>query len=303
MDKYHEMVDGCKIRYRFYKATQESKAILLMVTGFRDYIEKYDPFIMRYNQMGFDVLAYDHRGQGLSDRLLEDRGRSYIESFDLFVKDLNQIMAELITDLNREHKPVIPIGHSMGSHIVLRYLHDCNPILKQAILMSPLIDIRFPHKSFKFFAKKATEIAMRMGRQMEHTPGADKVGTSQKRLANQYKLTHDKQRYLKDEKDYEDNPDLFLGWPTYGWLNAAFKSLDDIKQDHYLCDIQTPMTVIIAAKDRVVDSDAARRYFKDRENIDLHVIKDGYHELYRETDLYRDQLFEIIDATLEHICA
>ena len=70
---YMTMGDGTRIRYAFWPSLAKSRGIIVLVSGHRDYMEKYSAFISDFLNRGFAVYSFDNRGQGLSDRLHPNR--------------------------------------------------------------------------------------------------------------------------------------------------------------------------------------------------------------------------------------
>jgi len=68
-------------------------------------------------ERGFNVLVVDPRGQGLSDRILEDKLKSYIDDFQTYADDLAFAAQEFAPLLPKPH---IVMGHSMGGTIALQ---------------------------------------------------------------------------------------------------------------------------------------------------------------------------------------
>ena len=60
---------------------EHNKAILV-VNGRIECCSKYQELFYDLFQQGYDVYSYDHRGQGLSDRLIEDKQMGYVDEFD-----------------------------------------------------------------------------------------------------------------------------------------------------------------------------------------------------------------------------
>ena len=82
-----------------------------------------------------DVVTFDWRGQGLSDRILPNRYKGYVASYEDYLKDLTNFMDRHVSKSDR---PVVMLAHSMGGHIALRYLHDNPDRVEKAVLTSPL---------------------------------------------------------------------------------------------------------------------------------------------------------------------
>ena len=297
---YLTMQDGTKIRTASWPSQGNSRGIIVLVNGHREYMEKYSEFISEFLERDYAVYALDNRGQGLSDRVLTNRSKSHAEDFELFSNDLNEFISNsVMADSRAKELPIYLVAHSMGGHVSLRYLHDFPGAVSKAIIMAPMVGfnmgaaflnaiinpiIRFA--SFLGFEKKFA-----FGQANRHTKGHD--------LIRRTLLTHDRERYDTEVQIIEAKPDLYVGGATFGWLNTALNSIDEIHQPGYLNKISVPVMVVLAGDDHVVNSKASHALFSGHDNIDLVTLEGSRHEIYREIDIYRNQLWQKIDGFLE----
>jgi len=80
--------DAMKIRYARWKSkAYPVKGTVLLLHGRSEFIEKLFETVTALRNSGFDVLTFDWRGQGGSSRMLEDRARGYVDSFDQYTMD------------------------------------------------------------------------------------------------------------------------------------------------------------------------------------------------------------------------
>ncbi|WDV46564.1 lysophospholipase [Clostridiaceae bacterium M8S5] len=109
---------------------EEPIAILIIVHGFGEYLEKYDHVKDAFNNLGYGVCRFDIRGHGMSEG-----ERGHLELFDDFIKDTDDI----VDYIKREYEgiPIIMIGHSMGGLITALYgIKHGDKILGQVLLAS-----------------------------------------------------------------------------------------------------------------------------------------------------------------------
>jgi len=110
--------DGVRLRVMLATAvTDNPRGSIIFSPGRTEFIEKYFETTADLIKRGFNVLMVDPRGQGLSDRVLEDRLKSYIPNFQVYADDLAFAAEEFAPLLPRPH---IAMGHSMGGTIVLQ---------------------------------------------------------------------------------------------------------------------------------------------------------------------------------------
>lgn len=293
------MQDGTKIRTMAWPSKEGCRGIIVLVNGHREYMEKYYEFIDDFLNRDFAVYTLDNRGQGLSDRELSDRTKSYATNFDLFSSDLNEIMSNLVLkDSKSDDVPIYLLGHSMGGHICLRYLHDFPGIVSKTLVMAPMIEFNLGGKIAKTVLKGIIRAASFFGLGKNFAMGQGNLFSKEACLIRQKLLTHDDDRYAVEADIIKSNPELYVGGATFGWLDTAFDSIKKIKSPGYLKEISTPVMVVLAGADFVVNSQASHNVLSGYDNIELVVIEGARHEIYRESDIYRDQLWQKIDDFL-----
>lgn len=143
---------------------QESKANIVISHGMCEYSARYDEFAKFLNSQGYDVYAVDQPGHGLNVTAVEnpDLGLGVWPSsgFKLAIEYLNT----LITQVNLTMKPVILIGHSMGSIISQRYFQRFSQSIDGLVLVgstanqSSFVFARFISKIMNKFMKRANKV-------------------------------------------------------------------------------------------------------------------------------------------------
>src|SRR3546814_3946772 len=94
------------------------------------------------------------------------------------------------------------------------------------------------------------------------------------------------------------NPAHVLGGASWGWLDAAYRSIDALEAPGVAEGISVPVLLAASAGDRVVHTGRAVKLLK---RIPRHEIAlfDGAHELLRERDDVRRAIWERIDRFME----
>lgn len=99
----------------------EPKAVLQIVHGMVEHIERYDEFARRLTKKGYLVIGYDHLGHGKSVMQEDEYGYfSKEEGHNLLIKDIRRLYKK--TKKTYPELPYFLMGHSMGSFLVRRYL-------------------------------------------------------------------------------------------------------------------------------------------------------------------------------------
>ena len=267
------------LRYGIWHVPKEKrKGSILFLGGRSEFLEKYSETIGKLNQKGFDVYSFDWRGQGLSSRMLANRHKGFISSYDVYLDDLNLFFDKIVKPASIH--PLIIIAHSMGGHIALRFLFDHPEAVDMAVLTSPMIGI-FRSNLSRWLVKLITRVAVRTGFRHAYAIGAGDYADGK---FNGNDLTSDPGRFMDAIKAIEKNPDLALGGVTYGWLSATLASIDILNQPGYAAKITTPILMISAGEDKVVSIDAQKKICASLPNCRFVEIPGARHEIFKETD-------------------
>jgi len=287
-----ETHDGLKIRFDTYTCGAKTcRAVVVLLGGRSEFIEKYRETVDQLLLRGFDVVTFDWRGQGLSDRMLPNRHKGYVETYDDYLKDLTRFMDIYVPQ--KENRPVLILAHSMGGHIALRYLHDQPGRVVKAVLTSPLIDIAgsiMLNQALKIISK----IAVRSGCKKYYATWANDFDPSKKHFAGN-RLTRDPHRFQQMMQMIAQNPDVAIGGVTFGWLDATFNSIRHVMVDGYFESITTPVLMILAGGDEIVSVTAQKKACQRMPNCDLTVIPNALHELLIENDTVLSKFWERFD--------
>lgn len=284
--------DGLKIRFDSYACEAKiCRGIVVLLGGRSEFIEKYRETVDQLLVRKLDVVTFDWRGQGLSDRLLPNRYKGYVETYEDYLKDLTCFMDCHVP--RKADRPVMMLAHSMGGHIALRYLHDHPGRVAKAVLTSPLIDIA-GSAMLKQTLKMIAKIAAGSGFKKYYATRANDFDPSKKRFAGN-RLTRDPHRFQQTIQMIIDNPDVAIGGVTFGWLNATFNSIQHIMVGGYLESITTPVIMVSAGADEIVSVAAQKKICRRVPNCHLVVIPNALHELLIETDVVLEKFWEIFD--------
>ncbi|MGB1263860.1 MAG: alpha/beta fold hydrolase, partial [Cognaticolwellia sp.] len=91
------------------------KPYIVIVPGRSESYLKYQELVFDLDTHGFDSVIIDHRGQGLSTRLTKNRLQGYVEHFDDYARDLQQLLDKILPSTYPQHKQgAYMLAHSMG---------------------------------------------------------------------------------------------------------------------------------------------------------------------------------------------
>lgn len=292
-------VDNIRVNYaEFISSTKSERQCIIIVPGRSEGYLKYKELAYELDRQGYNSFIIDHRGQGLSQRLLPNKFKGYVASFDDYVTDLQQFVDTVVLP-KCEQKPYI-LAHSMGGLIAAHYMQKVPTAIQAAVLSSPMISInsggtpkwlvKFLIFIFEFFNQIISNEPWYFIGQGDVT--ADSYSTEN---FTSTKLMQSPLRYEQFISLYRSTPALQLGGATLHWLTESLTG--ETKAFEQIPALSTPTIILQAGADTVVDNDAQNDFCLALNKAHPQscpqgkpfVINDAKHELLFESDRYRDQ--------------
>ncbi len=286
--------DGIALRAASWTPAGAAAGTALVCTGRTEFIEKYFEFISELLQRGYAVVCFDWRGQGLSQRLLDDRTKGHVGRFADYGHDMDAVVDGPMAALP---KPWIVVGHSLGGHLALRHLARRPDDFSSAILSAPMLKV-WMHWSLRAIAGLLASSACLIGRGTGFTPG----GAGNDGLATPFednRVTTDPARYRRNNDIVRAEPLLALCGPTWWWLKEAFASMRMIRKRGFAAKIGCPLLIIGAAHDRIVHQGPDMTLIRQVKRGLFVLFSNAEHELIQERDDVRRVVWHAIDAFLE----
>jgi len=263
---------------------------LLFAGGRGDFIEKYLESYAHWHARGWNVTAFDWRGQGASRGDLVDGN---VASFDILIDDLAALIAEWAP---RSDGPHVAVAHSMGGHLLLRTLVERRPALDAAVLVAPMIRVNSAPLS-PGLATWITEFMCRVGRSAvpvwKASARPQPPGSRRQQI-----LTGSAELYADELWWWEQEPGFNLGGPSWGWMRAAFRSAATFRPAT-LAKVDLPVLLIGTDRDRLVSPEAIRDAARWLPHAELKMYPDAAHEILREADPVRLDALAAIDTFLD----
>lgn len=238
-------IENLTIRYVRFTSPQHKRVILLVPGRIESYV-KYPELAYDLFHCGFDVIIIDHRGQGRSDRLLDDTHRGHVVEFTHYVEDLETLYLKEIVGGHYQRR--FALAHSMGGAVLTLFLARQPQAFHAVALAAPMFGIALPlpewmaHRILDWAEKRPAlreGYALGTGRWRAHPFGINR-------------LTHSQERYRRSLRFYADDPAIRVGGPTYHWVREGIYAGRNIISK--AATITTPLLMLQAGDDRVVDN-------------------------------------------------
>jgi lysophospholipase len=270
------------------------KGVCVLLQGLGEFLEKYEEVAGELTARGFTVVGLDWRSQGASERGGRDNRMAHVADFDEYDQDFAILMQRLV---EADGLPVIALAHSMGAHILLRYLSAHKRTIHCAALTSPMLDIVTPN--YPPFLVTLCSFALNLfGASKKPLPGTaerDPLDVS----FEENLVTSDRRRYARTQEILKKQAFLRINGPTFGWLRAALRSMARVRSKSFADEIVTPLLVFGAGKDRIVKTPAIREYVHWLPKADYVEIADAEHEILMENDKTRAEFWRAFDTFID----
>jgi lysophospholipase len=269
---------GLRVAF-FTRVRPEHRKVLVVLPGRTEPARKYAEVLYDLRNDGFDLVILDHQGQGDSERLLADTQKGHVVRFDDYVRDLEQLMAEVVRPLGKD---VYVLAHSMGGTIAARYLNRNPGIVKKAVLAAPMLQINTdPYNETVARAYARLLVLLRKG--ATYAPGR---GPYVVVPFPENTVTHSEVRYEVEPALVEERPELAVGGPTARWVRESLKVTRHIDRAR----ITTPVLLLQAGEELVVVNDRQNSFCR-ASFCRMIRFPSAKHEILMETDAIRDRAF------------
>jgi lysophospholipase len=285
--------DKWTLRAARWSCGAECAGTIAILPGRAEFIEKYFEVIGELLSRNFDVAILDWRGQGNSGRLAGNPRKGHVRDFRAYERDLDALVEQVLEPYCRP--PWFALGHSMGGAIALAMAHAGRSPFARMVLTAPMINIyglRFA-ATVRFLAK--TLVILGQGRRF--VPGGGPIPYMSVNFEGNV-LTSDPRRHARGAAIIEAAPGLAIADPTIGWINAAFHLMRRFEDVEYPRRILTPVLIMAAGADRLVDSAAAEQFASRLKAGKCITLAHARHEILMERDCFRELFWAAFDAFL-----
>lgn len=271
-------------------APEHNKAIML-VTGRAEFYSRYQELVYDLFHHGYDVYSYDHIGQGLSDKLLDDSQRGHIDKFSDYVDDLDDYFSAV--RVIKPYQKFYAIAHSMGGGILAKLLLRKPESVDAAVFCAPMFGINM------LLPNNIADSILNFAERYPNVRDYYAIGTGKWRaLPFAINLmTQSKARYEYNVDFINANPELKVGGPTYHWVKESMEACERIQANAQYWSVKS---LIFQAEKEFLVSNKDQDRFVEAAGLKPEFINipSAKHELLFETDETRivvlDKIFNFL---------
>lgn len=283
--------DGVQIRAAIW-AQEAPKGTVLLLPGRTEYIEKYGRAARELQARGYATISVDWRGQGLADRKFDDRMTGHVADFAEFQADLDALVVFARTTGAPE--PYFLMAHSMGGCIALRALTRGLSV-QAAAFSAPMWGILMAAWM------RPVAVAISTASRWFNMDGRYAPGTGAKTYVIESPfvgntLTSDAEMWDYMRQQALAHPELSLGGPSLGWLNAALAECHALS---VMASPDYPAICALGTAEKIVDVAPihARMAVWPKGKLDLY--SGSEHEVIMERPATRTQFFDAATALFD----
>lgn len=281
--------DGMHLRYAVFGPAGPA-GWCLFLPGYTEFIEKHLETVGDLRARGFGVVVLDWRGQGLSARFLPDTSKGHIDSFETHLDDLDAVVADAGLP---EGAPLTVFGHSMGGHLAIWFCRRHPDRVARAVAIAPMIGVAALGRP----VGALLSVFCAVGLSGRYVFGGAPYGPQRQRFEGN-RLTSDRARFERVHRLIAANPALAVSDPTFGWVRAAWRSIQFTHGAGWFESIRMPILVALAEDDRIVDNAATERAILRLPAVTELRIPAARHEILGETDAIRATFWAAADRFL-----
>jgi lysophospholipase len=269
--------NGALIRYKVFAQKNAAEGIVIS-NGYHEDMGLYAELIFDLFQAGYSVYILDHRGQGLSDRLITKHDRGYIDEFKWMVRDLHSFVNNVVA--KNQNTKLHLLSHSMGGAIAALYLETYKKNFVSAVFSAPMLKIN-TGKWNEVAALEYSRVQCLIGHCDEFAQ--DPVDPLTVSLENN-ELTYSAARYkIRTDRFLEEPPGRFFA-PSYGWIKEAIAGSRAARM--HPRNIHIPILILQATDDTIVIDGPQNKFCSQVQSCELVSFK-SKHSIFIGADSSR----------------
>lgn len=284
--------DGFDVAYAAFTDSDNEGKLIISVGRTESWV-KYCEVVYDLQGLGMDIWVIDHRGQGLSERLLSDGDKGYVRDFSDYVDDLETFIEDIVGA--SEDEDVFVLGHSLGGTIATQLAATHEDLIDGLILSAPMFGLNtspYPESVSYWLAWAADWWGYGASYALGRGPYTDFSFADNG-------VTSSEGRYTAHRDQRITWPALQLGGPTWSFLYESMDATQSIVSVGSGFDI--PTLLLQAGSDDIVTPAHQTGFCAAATDCTLVDVDGGEHELLQEADSIRgDVLSQISDFIGSH---
>jgi lysophospholipase len=319
-------VDGIKIVYDYFPS-EGAKQALVISHGTGESSIRYAEVVydLLNNKVPYSIFVINHRGHGFSQRIigknkewdpnwnvfeidkeeLQEYRKIYVKNFEDYVKDFGTLI-NIIKEKNNIEK-VSALGHSLGGAVIARYAEQNPTSLDRMILSAPMFSLiglmgadnnDFLSKAIISTGDTITTTGYSIAGGGPTFSHFSTMYDTEDNTLNYYTTSYN--RFFMKKYILQENPETSLGGLTWGFVDAIYEIVKDIRSDAQ--KIKTPTLIFQAEFDDYVHP-SGQDTVCNKINLNtpglckIIKIENAKHELFLERDYIRNKVMsQILDS-------
>ncbi|SMF27386.1 alpha/beta fold hydrolase [Pseudobacteriovorax antillogorgiicola] len=279
-----ETPDKVKLAYRHFPKDNPSTTLVIF-PGRTESQYKYMEFIYDLQNQPYEIFIFDWRGQGLSDRLLEDPLKGHITDFSTYRQDAELFLDKVVIP-EKKGRQLVALAHSMGGNAFALLASKRPNTFDKIILSSPMLDLPTPGP--QGFAWLYLLVREAMGDGTEYIPGHH-PGT---KIFSKNNVSNSSIRFDLMQRLTKEKPELLVKGATVSWARASIDAVWSMRKQ--AAAIKAPVLLLQAGDDVIVRTEGQNYVCAQVTSCRKEFFPKGKHELLQEVDEIRDRAIAAI---------
>lgn len=270
-------VDHVELQFISIDTADQSKGALVIVPGAKVQFLQYCELVNDMKDLGFAIYMMDHRGQGRSDRLIDDPMPHYIDDFSYYVDDLKTFVD---TFVKPNHDRLFAWADSMGAGILTSYCEEYQDDFSAIVLSNPMHQIQACIPVPLTYSITSVGVLFFAGACYGLGQGPYDANLD----------TFEANKSTSDPVRFATNKEIFgrtaMGGATNNWVSQTICALNKVrcKADKLL----VPTLILQAELDAVVENSAQNEVCDKAPSCSLVVMTGSKHAIWNEADAIRN---------------
>ena len=284
------------IHYATYITNPEAKRCLVILPGRSEALQKYAEVVYDLNNGAlageFNYFLMDHRGQGSSERMLDNSEKGHVDSFNNYVLDLKKFMDRVV---DRHHcSEKLLLAHSLGAGIAVKFMQNYPQYFSRAALSSPMLKIQTAPYRYEL-ARTIVLGNMALGRGKKFAVNQKPFNPTRDFEKNTF--TTSPARYDMAMDVFDSFPLTRLGGVTNQWLNEVMHATISVRA--YYQKIKIPLRVFHAGLEFYSEKEEMIRLCDKAPDCKRVYLEAAKHEVLMDRDMNRDIVMSELEAFLK----